>query len=213
MGIADEEAKAEGTVIVVDMVRMIRRRGSGVEHQLTTHRPSLYAGRGRLCVPRRKAGSEAAEKYTPTWRGRVAALPHGSSTNTYHIDHDDHRHPLFLPVAWSYPQSTAWQSLRTRGVASRTLSLFSGPPFVFFPASPISSYPATFILADAMADKSDPPPAIANAMRQAHQVQMRLQTAIDRTTPFAARRWGATGGLLALFMLRIVLSQGWYIGE
>ncbi|PWN18695.1 retrieval of early ER protein Rer1 [Microstroma glucosiphilum] len=62
-----------------------------------------------------------------------------------------------------------------------------------------------------MADVSDPPPAIANAMRQAHQAQMRLQTAIDRTTPFAARRWAATGGLLALFMLRIVLSQGWYI--
>ncbi|CAO1614770.1 unnamed protein product [Parajaminaea phylloscopi] len=48
-------------------------------------------------------------------------------------------------------------------------------------------------------------------MEQAKVAQMRLQAALDRTTPFVARRWGATAGLLVLFMLRIVLSQGWYI--
>lgn len=63
-----------------------------------------------------------------------------------------------------------------------------------------------------MADADGPPPAVANALKQAHMAQMRLQAAIDKTTPYAARRWAATTGLLVLFMLRIVLAQGWYIG-
>lgn len=63
-----------------------------------------------------------------------------------------------------------------------------------------------------MADaESGPPPAVAKALEQIRYNQMRLQTAIDRTTPFVGRRWAATGGLLFLFMLRILLSQGWYI--
>lgn len=54
---------------------------------------------------------------------------------------------------------------------------------------------------------------MAKALERARVTQIRLQAALDRTTPFVGRRWAATTGLLVLFMLRIVLSQGWYIGE
>lgn len=65
-----------------------------------------------------------------------------------------------------------------------------------------------------MADSdSNPPAAVAQALEQARVTQMRLQAALDRTTPFVGRRWAATTGLLVLFMLRIVIAQGWYIGE
>lgn len=37
------------------------------------------------------------------------------------------------------------------------------------------------------------------------------QVLLDRVTPFVLYRWLGTAGLLGLFMLRIVLSQGWYI--
>lgn len=41
--------------------------------------------------------------------------------------------------------------------------------------------------------------------------QRRAQTLIDSTVPYTLQRWGATGGLLFLFMLRVVLAHGWYI--
>ena len=41
---------------------------------------------------------------------------------------------------------------------------------------------------------------------------MRFQHLLDSTAPFNLQRWGVTGVLLLLFMLRIVLSHGWYIG-
>lgn len=59
---------------------------------------------------------------------------------------------------------------------------------------------------------ANPPPAVAQAIEQARVTQMRLQAALDRTTPFVGRRWATTGGLLTLFVLRIVIAQGWYIG-
>ncbi|KAG8221290.1 retrieval of early ER protein Rer1 [Butyriboletus roseoflavus] len=43
------------------------------------------------------------------------------------------------------------------------------------------------------------------------KAQRQYQQALDRWTPHVLQRWLATLGLLALFMLRIVLSQGWYI--
>lgn len=43
-------------------------------------------------------------------------------------------------------------------------------------------------------------------------VNMRFQHLLDSTAPFNLQRWGVTGVLLLLFMLRIVLSHGWYIG-
>ncbi|ORX98263.1 retrieval of early ER protein Rer1 [Basidiobolus meristosporus CBS 931.73] len=39
----------------------------------------------------------------------------------------------------------------------------------------------------------------------------RYQAWLDSTTPYVAPRWGAFGVLLVIFMLRIIISQGWYI--
>ncbi|KAG1861992.1 retrieval of early ER protein Rer1 [Suillus tomentosus] len=41
--------------------------------------------------------------------------------------------------------------------------------------------------------------------------QRQYQQTLDRWTPHVLQRWLATFCLLSLFMLRIVLSQGWYI--
>ncbi|KAG6331670.1 hypothetical protein ID866_7418 [Astraeus odoratus] len=48
---------------------------------------------------------------------------------------------------------------------------------------------------------------------QAHisKLQRRYQQTLDKWTPHVLQRWLATLGLLCLFMLRIVLAQGWYI--
>ncbi|KAJ8589651.1 retrieval of early ER protein Rer1 [Rhizopogon salebrosus TDB-379] len=43
------------------------------------------------------------------------------------------------------------------------------------------------------------------------KLQRQYQQTLDRWTPHVLQRWLATLGLLAVFMLRIVLSQGWYI--
>jgi len=40
------------------------------------------------------------------------------------------------------------------------------------------------------------------------KVQRQYQQILDRWTPFVLKRWLATAGLLAVFMLRIVLAQG-----
>ncbi|KAI9820285.1 MAG: retention in endoplasmic reticulum protein 1 [Pycnora praestabilis] len=37
------------------------------------------------------------------------------------------------------------------------------------------------------------------------------QAYLDKSTPFTAYRWIGTGALLLVFLLRIVISQGWYI--
>lgn len=58
----------------------------------------------------------------------------------------------------------------------------------------------------------DAPPAVQQFLAQTTQAQQRAQAFLDQTTPYTARRWGTTAGLLFLFMLRIVLAQGWYIG-
>ncbi|KAJ3519882.1 hypothetical protein NM688_g9239 [Phlebia brevispora] len=46
----------------------------------------------------------------------------------------------------------------------------------------------------------------AKATRQYQQL-------LDKITPFVLYRWLGTVGLLSLFVLRIVLAQGWYIGS
>ncbi|KAI9362825.1 retrieval of early ER protein Rer1 [Pilaira anomala] len=43
------------------------------------------------------------------------------------------------------------------------------------------------------------------------ELEARWQTAIDRLTPYTTYRWIGFSVLLVLFMLRIILSQGWYI--
>ena len=39
------------------------------------------------------------------------------------------------------------------------------------------------------------------------------QSYLDKCTPYTAYRWIGTGVLLALFFVRILMAQGWYIGE
>ncbi|KAG5652852.1 hypothetical protein H0H81_003415 [Sphagnurus paluster] len=39
----------------------------------------------------------------------------------------------------------------------------------------------------------------------------RYQQTLDRWTPHVLQRWLSTAALLAVFLLRIVLAQGWYI--
>ena len=38
------------------------------------------------------------------------------------------------------------------------------------------------------------------------------QSYLDKATPYTAYRWIGTGCLLALFLMRILWAQGWYIG-
>ncbi|KAJ7244149.1 retrieval of early ER protein Rer1 [Mycena haematopus] len=52
---------------------------------------------------------------------------------------------------------------------------------------------------------------VQNLQGQFTRVQRQYQQLLDRWTPHTLNRWLATGGLLAVFFLRIVLSQGWYI--
>lgn len=59
----------------------------------------------------------------------------------------------------------------------------------------------------------DAPPAVQQFLAHSSQAQQRVQSFLDSTTPYTARRWGTTAGLLVLFMLRIIFAQGWYIGE
>lgn len=49
-------------------------------------------------------------------------------------------------------------------------------------------------------------------VQHAQQLHHRAQHLIDSTAPYTLQRWGVTGALLFLFMLRIVLAEGWYIG-
>ncbi|WFD01219.1 hypothetical protein MYAM1_003981 [Malassezia yamatoensis] len=48
-------------------------------------------------------------------------------------------------------------------------------------------------------------------MQEAHKLNMRVTHYIDSTAPYTLQRWSGTGVLLVLFMLRIVLAEGWYI--
>ncbi|EIW80394.1 retrieval of early ER protein Rer1 [Coniophora puteana RWD-64-598 SS2] len=44
-----------------------------------------------------------------------------------------------------------------------------------------------------------------------YKARRSYQQTLDRWTPHVLQRWLATLGFVSLFMLRIVLSQGWYI--
>nr|CDI54420.1 related to RER1 protein [Melanopsichium pennsylvanicum 4] len=58
---------------------------------------------------------------------------------------------------------------------------------------------------------SSAPPHIQQFIAHTNQLQQRYQSFLDSTTPYPLHRWATTAVLLLLFMLRIVLSQGWYI--
>ncbi|KAI8060321.1 putative Golgi membrane protein [Gongronella butleri] len=50
-----------------------------------------------------------------------------------------------------------------------------------------------------------------NLLQQKTQLERRFQHFLDEVTPYAQYRWMATAGLLVLFLLRVVLAEGWYI--
>ncbi|CAO3584822.1 unnamed protein product [Absidia cylindrospora] len=50
-----------------------------------------------------------------------------------------------------------------------------------------------------------------NLLQQKTLLERRFQHFLDEVTPFAQYRWIATAVLLVLFMLRIILAEGWYI--
>jgi len=52
---------------------------------------------------------------------------------------------------------------------------------------------------------------VQNISAQYAKIHRAYQQVLDRWTPFMLYRWLATAGLLCVFLLRIVLAQGWYI--
>ncbi|MCJ1384153.1 retention in endoplasmic reticulum protein 1 [Xylographa soralifera] len=46
---------------------------------------------------------------------------------------------------------------------------------------------------------------------QTSRVSRAYQSYLDKATPYVTYRWIGTGALLLVFLLRIVLSEGWYI--
>ncbi|CCL99233.1 uncharacterized protein FIBRA_01248 [Fibroporia radiculosa] len=54
-------------------------------------------------------------------------------------------------------------------------------------------------------------PGTPNVSAQFTKVQRQYQQLLDRLTPFVLYRWLGTAGLLSIFMLRILFSQGWFI--
>ena len=52
------------------------------------------------------------------------------------------------------------------------------------------------------------PSPVQNLQAQYAKIQRLYQQTLDRWTPHMLNRWLASAGLLALFFLRIVLSQG-----
>ncbi|KZP27589.1 retrieval of early ER protein Rer1 [Athelia psychrophila] len=63
-----------------------------------------------------------------------------------------------------------------------------------------------------MMDSDEPSSTpVAAVTAQFTKLQRAYQQTLDRWTPHMLNRWLGTAGLLAVFMLRIVLSQGWYI--
>ncbi|KAK4935341.1 hypothetical protein LTR10_023603 [Elasticomyces elasticus] len=46
---------------------------------------------------------------------------------------------------------------------------------------------------------------------QGNKLMRQYQTYLDKSTPYVSYRWSATGALLVMFFLRIIIAQGWYI--
>ncbi|KAK9766468.1 hypothetical protein K7432_004415 [Basidiobolus ranarum] len=62
-------------------------------------------------------------------------------------------------------------------------------------------------------DMEDTPPSnsVSNLMSYKLAYERRYQAWLDSTTPFVTERWGAFAGILFIFILRIIIAQGWYI--
>ncbi|KZV89973.1 retrieval of early ER protein Rer1 [Exidia glandulosa HHB12029] len=62
-----------------------------------------------------------------------------------------------------------------------------------------------------MMNAEDPSPFAGGPMAQYTLLKRRYQQLLDRSAPHTVNRWLATAGLIAVFILRIVFAQGWYI--
>ncbi|KZT05370.1 retrieval of early ER protein Rer1 [Laetiporus sulphureus 93-53] len=58
---------------------------------------------------------------------------------------------------------------------------------------------------------SEPGTGVASVSTTFSNAKRQYQQWLDRVTPFVLYRWLGTAGLLSLFMLRIMIAQGWYI--
>jgi len=71
-----------------------------------------------------------------------------------------------------------------------------------------SSLPTTAATMDGPEPDTTPFDAIS---AQSNKLLRQYQTYLDKSTPYVSYRWCATGALLVLFFLRIIVAQGWYI--
>ncbi|KAJ2336320.1 hypothetical protein GGI00_000899 [Coemansia sp. RSA 2681] len=62
-----------------------------------------------------------------------------------------------------------------------------------------------------MDDSAGAPALSSRAAGLFGNLQVHYQTLLDKSTPHSGARWGVTGGLLFMFLLRIIFAQGWYI--
>ncbi|KAF1348647.1 retrieval of early ER protein Rer1 [Delphinella strobiligena] len=60
-------------------------------------------------------------------------------------------------------------------------------------------------------DAPEPDTPFAAVSAQTTKYGRIYQSYLDKSTPFTTYRWVGTGVTLALFLLRIVMAQGWYI--
>ncbi|EKM81116.1 hypothetical protein AGABI1DRAFT_84050 [Agaricus bisporus var. burnettii JB137-S8] len=66
------------------------------------------------------------------------------------------------------------------------------------------------MMSDASTGGVEPSP-IQNVTAQYTKLKRQYQQLLDRWTPHVLHRWLATSCLVAIFMLRIIFTQGWYI--
>lgn len=64
-----------------------------------------------------------------------------------------------------------------------------------------------------MADSLPLPDVMKQYVRRVEGYQRQGKAMLDQSTPYVTNRWLGTLALLVLFLLRIVLAQGWYIGQ
>ncbi|KAE9411596.1 retrieval of early ER protein Rer1 [Gymnopus androsaceus JB14] len=55
------------------------------------------------------------------------------------------------------------------------------------------------------------PSPVQNISAAYGRISRQYQQVLDRWTPYIMYRWLGTAGVLSVFMLRIIFSQGWYI--
>jgi len=60
-------------------------------------------------------------------------------------------------------------------------------------------------------DESSITTAFQPVFAKVKQYQKIYQSYLDHSVPHVLHRWLSTAGLIALFLLRVVLAQGWYI--